>query len=431
MQGFETRKAAITLLTGVLQKHEPLDRLMDEGSALEGLTPRDRSFVHALVGTTLRHLGSLDWTIDHCMEKRLKESAARPRNILRLAVAQILYLKVPDHAAVDIAVHQADVHRSSKPFKGLINAVLRRIIRERSELEKEALERGNTPPWAYRTWQKDWGKRAVAKIATAHLHEAPLDLSLKDRGAAKAWAEKLGAELLPTGSLRLQEAGPVPDLPGFAEGAWWIQDAAAALPAQLFDIKPGERVLDLCAAPGGKTARLAASGGDVTALDKSKARLVRLSQNMKRLDFKVKTVAADATSWTPQTAFLHVLLDAPCSATGTIRRHPDVPHLKSSTEIEALTKIQSTLLDRAADMTAPGGTLVYCTCSLERLEGELQAEAFLERHTEFTRHPIKPEEIGGEDGFINADGDLRTLPFLWSERGGLDGFFAARFKKVD
>lgn len=429
MQGFEARRAALSLMTGIMVKGEPLERLLDTDPSLKDLSPRDRSFTRALVSTTLRHIGSIDWTVNTVMDRPLKETAARPRNILRLAVAQIFYLNVPDHAAVDIAVRQADVHRSSKPFKGLINAVLRRIIREREELEAKANEKGNTPPWLYRSWQKDWGKRAPEKMAASHLKGAPLDLSFKDAVSAKSWAGRLGGEVLPTGSVRLQDAAPVPDLEGFEAGEWWVQDAAAAIPALLFDIKPGDRALDLCAAPGGKTARLAASGAKVTALDKSISRLERLSENLARLNLSCEATAADAGSWTPKEPYPHVLLDAPCSATGTIRRHPDVPHLKSRKEIEELTKIQARLLDASADMTAPGGTLIYCTCSLEKSEGERQIEGFLERHPEFSRHPIKVEEVGGEETIINDKGELRILPFLWADRGGIDGFFAARLTK--
>ena len=430
MQGFETRKAALSLLTGIMVKGEPLERLLDSDPNLKGLSPRDRSFTRALVSTTLRHIGSIDWTVNTVMDRPLKDTAARPRNILRLAVAQLFYLNVPDHAAVDTAVRQAEAHRSSKPFKGLINAVLRRIIRERKELEAKANERGNTPPWLYRSWQKDWGKRAPEKMAAVHLTGAPLDLSFKDTASVKTWARRLGGKVLPTGSVRLQEAGPVPEIEGFEAGEWWVQDAAAAIPAMLFDIKPGDRALDLCAAPGGKTARLAASGAKVTALDKSISRLERLSENLARLDLTCEALAADAGSWTPSEPFPHVLLDAPCSATGTIRRHPDVPHLKSRKEIEDLTKIQTRLLDAAADMTAQGGTLIYCTCSLEKSEGERQIESFLERHPEFERSPIAIDEVGGEETIINDRGELRILPFLWSDQGGIDGFFAARLTKV-
>ena len=429
MQGFETRKAALALLTGVMQKKEPLERLLESEPLYLELSPQERSFTRALVSTTLRHMGSIDWTVNSVMDRPLREKAARARNVLRLAVAQLFYMNVPDHAAVDIAVRQAEVHRSSKPFKGLINAVLRRIIRERSELEERAKERGNTPPWAFRSWQADWGKRAAARIADAHLNAAPLDISLKDESEASAWAETLGATPLATGSLRLTDHGPVPELPGFGEGAWWVQDAAAAIPARLFGIKPGDRALDLCAAPGGKTARLAAMGANVTALDKSVSRLERVTENMERLGLSCQIISADLETWQPEEPFPHVLLDAPCSATGTIRRHPDVPHLKSANEIEELSRLQANLLDAAAEMTAAGGTLIYCTCSLEKKEGEHQIKAFLARNGAFTRAPITADEVGGEEAFLNDEGELRTLPFLWSDHGGIDGFFAARLRR--
>lgn len=431
MQGFESRKAALTLLTGVLGKKTPLDYLMDEdeGGLLEALERRDRAFVHALVATTLRHLGSIDFAIDAAMDRPLREKAMRARNILRLAVAQIYFLKVPDHAAVDIAVRQADVHRSSKPFKNLVNAVLRRILREGDELKDAALARGNTPPQFFRQWKNAWGKRAADKIAAAHMSEAPLDITLNSQKDAQAWAEKLGGTLLPTGSIRLTDAAPVPELPGFEDGDWWVQDAAAAMPAKLFGDLKGQRALDLCAAPGGKSAQLAAQGALVTALDKSRSRLERVDENMKRLGFHVETLKKDAVKFQPDDPFPNVLLDAPCTATGTVRRHPDVVHLKTRDDIASLSALQATLLDAAATMTAPGGTLVYCTCSIEPEEGEDQITAFLERHQDFTLDTIEAGEVGGQEGFLTKRGEIRTLPFIWDEHGGIDGFYAARLKK--
>ena len=432
MQGFESRKAALTLLTGVLVKKTPLDRLMDddEGGFLESLEKRDRAFAHALVATTLRHLGSIDFAIDAAMDRPLREKAIRARNILRLAVAQIFYLKVPDHAAVDIAVRSAEVHRASKPFKGLINAVLRRILREGDTLKETAMARGNTPPAFFRQWKNAWGKRAADKIASAHLAEAPLDITVKDRSEAEAWASRLGGTLLPTGSIRLVDAAPVPELPGFADGAWWVQDAAAALPATLFGTIKGTRALDLCAAPGGKTAMLAALGAQVTAIDKSASRLERVRENLTRLGLKAETITADISAYTPEAPVPKVLLDAPCSATGTVRRHPDVVHLKTRDEIHSLAKLQAELLDAAADMTAPGGTLIYCTCSIEPEEGEEQITAFIERRPEFHIDPIGSDELGGEDGFLTKRGEIRTLPFVWDTRGGIDGFYAVRLRKA-
>lgn len=431
MQGFESRKAALTLLTGVLVKKTPLDYLMDEdeGGFLEALEKRDRAFVHALVATTLRNLGSIDFAIDAAMDRPLREKAMRARNVLRLAVAQIYFLNVPDHAAVDIAVQQADVHRSSKPFKSLVNAVLRRILREGDTLKETALARGNTPPQFFRQWKNAWGKRAADKIATAHMSEAPLDITLKSQKDAEGWAKKLGGTLLPTGSIRLTDAAPVPELPGFTEGDWWVQDAAAAMPAKLFGDLGGQRALDLCAAPGGKSAQLAAQGARVTAIDKSRSRLERVDENMNRLGLKIETLKKDAAKFAPDDLFANVLLDAPCTATGTVRRHPDVVHLKTRDDITSLSAVQSTLLDAAATMTAPGGTLVYCTCSIEPEEGEEQITAFLERHQDFTLNGIAPQEVGGQEGFLTKRGEIRTLPFVWDEHGGIDGFYAARLKK--
>jgi 16S rRNA (cytosine967-C5)-methyltransferase len=338
---------------------------------------------------------------------------------------------VPDHSAVDLSVALARSEPNLAHVAGLANAVLRRVSREYDAILK-ATEASITdaPAWLAARWTEAYGPERAQAIAAAHRLGAAVDVTVKADPAL--WAERLGGTLLPTGSIRLPERVAVPDLPGYAEGAWWVQDAAAALPARLIPVEPGWRVADLCAAPGGKTAQLASAGASVVAVDRSAPRLERLTANMARLGLAIEAVCADALAFggaTP-TPFDAVLLDAPCTATGTIRRHPDVAWTKRPGDLASLKNLQTRLLDHAARLVRQGGTLVYCVCSLEPEEGEMQAAAFLARHTDYERVPIRPEEVGNQEGFITPDGDLRTAPDLWTDREGirpgLDGFFAAR-----
>jgi 16S rRNA (cytosine967-C5)-methyltransferase len=330
---------------------------------------------------------------------------------------------------VGLAVDQARRDRHAAHYDKLVNALLRRVAREGTSslqgLDGVAL---NVPAWLLRRWTLAYGADEARRIAAASLAEAPLDLNVKD--SPQMWAERLGGAVLSTGSVRLGAGGRVEDLPGYTEGAWWVQDAAAALPVRLLGPIARKSVVDLCAAPGGKTGQLAASGADVTAVDLSGARLQRLSANLDRLQLKAQLVEADASKWAPDRTFDAVLLDAPCTSTGTIRRHPDILRLKRSDDVAALADVQSRLLDSAAGLVAPGGTLLYCTCSLEPEECGLQIERFLQRHAEFTRTPIVSGECGIAAEWLTAEGDLRTLPYhLPNERpelAGIDGFYAAR-----
>jgi 16S rRNA (cytosine967-C5)-methyltransferase len=310
----------------------------------------------------------------------------------------------------------------------LVNAVLRRLAEHGAErlreLDAAALD---TPGWLLTRWTHHYGADVAHAIALANGQEPALDLTVKDDPAH--WANALGGRMLPTGSVRAVVQGPVPQLPGFAEGAWWVQDAAAALPARLFGDLRGKTVADLCAAPGGKTAQLAAAGAHVIAVDRAPARLDRLRQNLSRLGLTAETVAADATQWQAG-PFDAVLLDAPCSSTGTIRRHPDIPWLKQAADIAKLVSVQRRLIARAVELTKPGGLLVYCTCSLEPEEGVEIVEDLLARDPRLRRRPISAAEIGGLDAWVTPIGDLRTLPCQLPDpdpkMAGLDGFFAAR-----
>jgi 16S rRNA (cytosine967-C5)-methyltransferase len=430
--GLAARRFAADVLSRVLDKHRPLDAELDaraQSPQYQGLGPKDRGLVRALIGTTLRRLGQIDDVLSRLIEKPLPDKAARAAAILRLGAAQVLFMDVPDHAAVSTAVALIDEDKHARHWKGLVNGVLRSIARRRDELlAGQDAERLNTPGWLWNGWVARYGEATTRAIASAHWREPTLDLSVKADPAR--WAEALGGIVLPTGSVRTVAGGTVDALPGYGEGAWWVQDAAAALPARLLGDVAGLSVADLCAAPGGKTAELAAAGARVTAVDLSAERLKRLADNLRRLRLEADTVAADLADWQPAAPFDAVLLDAPCSATGTIRRHPDVALLKSPDDVAALAAIQAKLLARAADWVKPGGTLVYCTCSLEPAEGEEQIAAFLAARPDYARLALEPAEIGGLAEAVTGDGDLRTLPCHLAQEdprlSGLDGFYAAR-----
>ncbi len=438
MQGFSTvrgsatavtaRSAALDLIGAVLRQKHPLDEAIEDHPGLSELPSRDRAFARLLVATVLRRLGQIDAMIAHCLEKPLPARAAATQDLLRMGLAQLLFLRTPPHAAVATTVDLAEA-RGFLSYKGLVNAVLRRLSQEGGALMAAQDEgRANVPSWLWRNWSEAYGEATTRAIALAHLHEAPLDISV--RSDPELWRERLDAVLLPTGSLRRQGGGAIAGLPGYHDAAWWVQDAAAALPAKLLGNIAGERVLDLCAAPGGKTAQLAAAGAHVVALDRSPRRVERLNANLARLKLPAETRVADAIQWRPDQPVRFILLDAPCTATGAIRRHPDVSHLKSPDDVIRLAGVQERLLAAAIEMLAPGGMLVYCTCSLEPQEGRQQVERLLARGAPVRRAPVDPAEIGDLRDCISAEGDLRTLPCHLPEREGLDGFFAARLIRV-
>ncbi len=412
-----------------MKRRVPLDDVLDELSPKENLSARDEALARAIAIVTFRRLGTLGQALNERLKRDPKDE--RLLHLLATGAAQILFLDIPDHAAVDSAVRLAQEDPKLHHAGGFINAVLRRVARERDMILGAQAPWLDTPTWLEERWVEQYGEELAERIAGAHRSMASVDLSVKEN--AEDWAERLGGVLLPTGSIRLVERTAIRDLPGFDEGAWWVQDAAAALPARLLNAKPGERVADLCAAPGGKTAQLAAAGADVLAVDRSAKRLKRLEENLARLNLKASTRAIDAEKL-DEAPFDSILLDAPCSATGTIRRHPDVAWTKSEEDIRKLSGLQTRLLDKAASLLKPGGRLVYCTCSLEAEEGERQAAGFLTRHPEFARQAITADEIGGLAECLTPEGDVRTLPchLISSEhdRGGLDGFFIARFVKA-
>lgn len=402
------RRVAALLLETVLEQHRVMEEALD--SIPGNIEARDKAAGHRIAAAVLRRMGSLDAV----MEPWLRRAPPKPaQRALRIGAAELLLLGTPPHAAVASAVSLAP-----KPLAGLVNAVLRRVAEAGPAALEELDARLDTPTWLWATWHAAHGP-AVRAIAAAHRTEAPLDLTLKLGATAPE-----GAVMLPNGTARLPAGTRITELPGFAEGDFWAQDAAAALPARLLNIRPGERVADLCAAPGGKTAQLAAAGAEVVAVERDSGRMGRLRENMMRLKLAPELVNADVTKWRPGAVFDAVLLDAPCSATGTIRRHPDLPYLKQSKDIAKLAGQQRQLLEAAVRLVKPGGRLVFATCSLQAEEGE----GHLAHLPEGMRiDPIRDEELPGIGA--GPGGVLRTRPDMWSDQGGMDGFFAVRLVK--
>jgi len=413
----------------VIRRRQPLDIALSANRGFGDLPTRDRAFARRLVTITLRRLGQLDTVVNRFLDRPLPEKAALVQDLLRLGAAQILFAEMPAHAAVDTAVEIAR-RRSAAPFAKLVNAVLRRISREGSALVgDDDAHRLNTPEWLWRSWEHAYGTATARGIAEAHLREPPLDLTVKDPAETAHWARETGSIQLATGSLRRAAGGLVAAIPGFAEGAWWVQDAAAALPVRLLGDVRGLRVVDLAAAPGGKTAQLAAAGAEVTAVDISEKRLRLVAENLARLGLAAEMIAVDASRWETQERFDAVLLDAPCTATGTIRRHPDVAWLKTEADVSRLVSLQDRLMDAAFRLTRPGGLLVYACCSLQPEEGPARISAFLERNDEAGRVPVSAEEVAGLPELVTSEGDVRTLPCHLEEEGGMDGFYAVRLRR--
>jgi 16S rRNA (cytosine967-C5)-methyltransferase len=429
--GLAARVAAATILRDVVSGGHTIDELFAAGSGLSrlaGLEARDVALTRSIVTVALRRLGTIRHALAALLAKDLPRGLAQIESCLTTAAAQILFLDVPDHAAVDLAVRMMRLDPKTVPYAPLVNGVLRNLIRRRDLLlvENAALEY-DTPGWLAARWRKTYGAVTAEAIAAANRHEPTLDVTAKSDPAV--WAEPLAARLLPTGSLRLSTHRPIAELPGYAEGAWWVQDAAAALPAKLLDFTPGMKVADLCSAPGGKAAQLAARGARVIAIDRSAERLKVLAANFQRLRLEAEIVVADVLAL-DGVQFDAILLDAPCSGTGTIRRHPDIAWTKKPSDISKLAEIQSRMLNKAFELVKPGGSIVYCVCSLEPEEGEQQIASLLRRNPDVTRSPIRPEEIGGLAELININGELRTLPSQLPAEdprmAGLDGFFVAR-----
>lgn len=425
------RHVAVRTFMAVTLKKRPLDLTLGELSTEAGLSRRDRAFAYNLVMTSLRMNGGLERLLSGLLKSGLPKNATWTNAALITGLAQILLMRTADHAAVNETVElMKALPGKENGFSGLVNAVLRRAVREQGDLTKKLTKAPELylPDWLRKNWVHTYGKATVAAIGRSLESTPPLDITLAAKEDARHWATALEATVLPTGSLRRSNAD-VSDLSGYSDGKWWVQDMAAAIPATLLGDVSGKHVLDMCAAPGGKTMQLASAGAHVTAVDRSAARLKRLSENLVRTNLTATVVTADAGNYVPKTAVDHILLDAPCSATGTLRRNPDVLWTKDQKDVEKLVNLQARLLQHAFSMLPVGGKLVYCVCSIEPGEGHDQIDWFLEQTDNAAREPITPDEIGNIGEFLTPSGDLLCLPGMSAIADGTDGFFAARLIK--
>ena len=425
------RRRSLHLLTKVIDEGEPLEYLLDR-KVLDELPPNDRSLARAITSTTLRRRFQIEKILSGYMQKPLGRRGGPAMHLLRLGVAQILFLDVADHAAVSTTMEIAKSDHKAKHFSKLINGVLRTIGREKDHILAALDPIDILPEWLRKTWVKAYGHKTVIQMAAALCHEPYLDIATKTD--ANKWAETLEGITLPTGSVRLKSRGAVPSLSGFSEGEWWVQDIAASLaPSLLGDVK-GKTVADLCDAPGGKTAYLASKGALVTAVDSSAPRIEKLSENLERLKLKVDCVTSDVMAWKPEELFDAILLDTPCSATGIIRKHPDVLSLKTEQQVAQRAALQRKILKASVAFLKPGGTLVFCTCSLQPEEGEAILDYVEAENLPLILDPIQSNEMGGISQLVQEDGTIRTLPHYLEHTdpvlSGIDGFFMARFQHV-
>jgi len=434
--GLPARAAAAKILAAVVDKKLPLDGALDHehgNPAYKALGESDRALVRAILNTTLRHLPRIDAAIASLLETPLPEGARALHHVLAVGAAQILYLDVPDHSAVDLSVEQANQDPRNRRFAKLVNAILRRLSREKEHILAEIADIPPMPAWFIARLEKAYGKERALAISESQLEPAAIDLTVKSDAAG--WAERLNGTVLPTGGVRLSAfEGGIPLLAGFDEGEWWVQDAAASIPAKLFGDLTGKRVADLCAAPGGKTAQLILAGGKVTAIDQSENRLKRLRSNLERLGLEADTIAVDLTKFEPSERFDAILLDAPCSSTGTTRRHPDVLWTKGAEDIAKLAALQERLLRHAITLLNPDGVLVFSNCSLDPQEGEEVVARVLKDVKGVERVPIDAAKWRGMEQAITPLGEFRTLPTMLDMpngfASGLDGFYAAVLRRI-
>lgn len=439
--GLTARRLALNVLHKVLGEGALLDSAVrDEfqsplGKDLEG---RDKALARLIAVTVLRRHGELAEAVGRHLEKPLPKQRVKVWLILLLGAAQLKLLDVKPHAAISLSVDLCRLDPATRGFDRLVNAVLRRVSEHKaSQTSSRDTVMRNVPAWLWHQLTKAYGEDQAIAIAEASLAEPALDLSVK--AGSEVWAQRLGGAAISTATVRLEDAQRIEALEGYAQGEWWVQDVAAALPVRLLGIVTGLSVADVCAAPGGKTLQLAAAGANVTAIDISTSRLKRVRENLTRTGLSATIVAADALSWKPDLPFDAVLLDAPCSATGTIRRHPDILHHNKDQALTALIELQAELLKQVADWVKPGGTLVYCTCSLLPSEGEDQIAKFLQTAKEYAREPLNPGDCDLRPDWVTKDGDLRTLPHFSAGQpqlsqlpllSGMDGFYAARLRRL-
>ncbi len=430
--GMAVRAAAAKILAAVLERKTSLDGMFDNANgnpAYRLLEDNDRALTRAIVNTALRQLRRINAIFASYLKNPLPEGAHALQHILTVGAAQILFLDIPDHSAVDLAVEHAHSDPRTRRFANLVNALLRRLVREKNSiLDEVGTELSPLPEWLDKRLVSAYGPQTAAAIGAACLDMPAIDISVKSDPAL--WAEKLGGIVLPTGSVRLGvQTGGLTALEGFAEGEWWVQDAAASIPARLFGNIAGSRVVDLCAAPGGKTAQLILSGAEVTALDQSASRIRRLKANLARLKLDATVIETNMADFQPDVLFDAALLDAPCSSTGTIRRHPDIAWTKGLEDVRKLAGVQEKLLDHALNIVRPGGIVVFSNCSLDPLEGEMLVDGLLKRRPDVKRIAVKKEDWPGLEDAITPQGDIRTTPAMLKLTpefpSGMDGFYAS------
>lgn len=428
--GLAPRKVAAHLISQIISKRKPLETLLEDGkdSGYSNLQPQDKALARAIASTTLRHFGEIQELIKQRLTKRLPVSAPYLPGVLYTGVAQILFMEVADHAAVSLAVDAAASDPKARHFKPLVNGVLRGLLREREAFKPDNTL--NTPEWLRTMLANQYGADKAHAIMQANMQRADLDLTM--RADPEAWATRLNGERIGERTVRLASVSKVFELDGFKSGDWWVQDAAASVPADLLmnALRRGgslgdTHVLDACAAPGGKTAQLAAEGLQVTALDISEHRLKRLHENLQRLNLSANMVTADLLTMDDQSTFDAILLDAPCSATGTIRRHPDVAWLKTRAQIKELVALQRNMLAKTAKLLKPGGTMVFCTCSLLAEEGEAHLD-YVQNELGLVLDPIVPDETNLCSPLTVADGIFRSTPDMVPS---MDGFFILRLMR--
>jgi 16S rRNA (cytosine967-C5)-methyltransferase len=427
--GLEVRAAATKILSAVLEKRTSLDGMLDNehgNAAYMALSPADRGLLRAIINSALRHLPRIDAALDYLLDSPLPQGAKSLHHIFVVAIAQMVYLDIPDHSAVDLAVEQAARDPRTKRFVKLVNAILRRLGREKDEVRAHMDSVPVIPAWYFKRLVKDYDEATAQRISDAQLTPSGIDVTVKANAAH--WAELLNGKLLPNGGIRLENfEGAVSDLPGYEAGEWWVQDFAAVLPVLLMGDLTDQVVIDACAAPGGKTAQLVNAGAKVIALEQSANRLKRLNQNMARLGFDIDVVETNMMKYQPEELVDAVLLDAPCSSTGTIRKHPDVLWTKGVSDIEKLASVQDAMLRHALTMVKSGGYVVFSNCSADKLEGEQLVERLLAERKDLRRMPFDRQAWPQLAEAISDLGDLRTTADMF---GGIDGFYAARIQKL-
>jgi len=436
--GLEPRLAATFILTRIIDDGRNIDALTDAEHGLGRylkLNALDRAMVRAILVTALRHRNQIDHALNLMMSRKPPKKARFLIHTLHISATQILFMDLPDSAAVNLGVTAIGNDERTSRFKGMTNAVLRRLSREKETVLKKVSSFSPFPRWFEKQLQSDYGKEKTKTISSAVTLQSHVDLTVKSN--PEEWATKLDGVVLPTGTVRLKNQNPIDQLEGFVEGEWWVQDAAASIPAKLFTLETDSSVLELCAAPGGKTAQLCHSGYDVSALDISAARLERLHNNLARLMLKARTIEADILEWEPNQLYDGILLDAPCSSTGTIRRHPDILWTKSSDEIDVLAALQFNFLKHSVSFLKPGGELIFSNCSIFKKEGENLLARAGKEIPELKLQKIEPGNVWNLETLINGQGAVRTLPFhldtpddVAASLAGMDGFFACKFIKA-